>query len=302
LYHLVLSLSHSFCDKFKAFAVAAVATKSIGYGPPLAWCFVHFNGFGFGTGLSRDYPLFYIPDGVLFVVILALFFATIGMITRIRANRVEVTSGFDIFLRTQVRVLIFIFVILAIFFTIFEWRFAVQSTTDKEHLDSVGLNWAYCKMKTALNKTDPGYCPGDHNPARVDYGHTVFESFLLSGIGMLIFIAFGSDHLIFSQWAIMFRLVFHGEWEKLRDLIISGKDPYKKQYETAPRGTKTSTEGVKASSGSRSAGKSGNSNSNSDSASAGPVPPFAQSEDSPYMSEDTEKGKEIGIEMSSDVI
>jgi hypothetical protein len=35
----------------------------------------------------------------------------------------------------------------------------------------------------------------------VDYPHTVFESFLLSGIGFLIFIAFGSDHSIFRQWA-----------------------------------------------------------------------------------------------------
>jgi hypothetical protein len=171
----------------------------------------------------------------------------------------------------------------------------------------VGLNWAYCKMKTALNETDPSDCPGDHNPARypsplsslsppssllslllsspfsppllpfsppllpsslfssplssspllyecnlggdflvfscvllcvlcvlcvcvcvccvlcvccvcvlcvcvnllifffcrVDYGHTVFESFLLSGIGLLIFIVFASDHLIFKQWVTL---------------------------------------------------------------------------------------------------
>lgn len=35
---------------------------------------------------------------------------------------------------------------------------------------------------------------------RIDYEHTAFESFLLSGIGILIFIAFGSDKQIYLQW------------------------------------------------------------------------------------------------------
>lgn len=38
------------------------------------------------------------------------------------------------------------------------------------------------------------------NSYRIDYNHTAFESFLLSGIGILIFIAFGSDKQIYFQW------------------------------------------------------------------------------------------------------
>lgn len=45
--------------KIYVFAISALATNSIGYGPPLAWCFIHFDGFGYATGsVSRDYPLF----------------------------------------------------------------------------------------------------------------------------------------------------------------------------------------------------------------------------------------------------
>lgn len=46
-------------DNEEIFGIVALATESIGYGPPLAWCFIHFDGFGYNTGgLSRDYPLF----------------------------------------------------------------------------------------------------------------------------------------------------------------------------------------------------------------------------------------------------
>lgn len=42
-----VSRSH-FCDllffSHEIFAVSAVLSHSIGYGPPLAWCFIHFEG------------------------------------------------------------------------------------------------------------------------------------------------------------------------------------------------------------------------------------------------------------------
>lgn len=35
---------------------------------------------------------------------------------------------------------------------------------------------------------------------RIDYNHTAVESFLLSGIGILIFIGFGADVNIYIHW------------------------------------------------------------------------------------------------------
>jgi hypothetical protein len=48
--------------------------------------------------------------------------------------------------------------------------------------------------------------------ARIDYGHTAFESFLLSGIGILIFIAFGADIGIYQHWGkVLFYFIKRGD-------------------------------------------------------------------------------------------
>eukprot|EP00026_Physarum_polycephalum_P003258 Phypoly_transcript_03268.p1 GENE.Phypoly_transcript_03268~~Phypoly_transcript_03268.p1 ORF type:complete len:618 (+),score=53.14 Phypoly_transcript_03268:122-1975(+) len=145
------------------FAIAAAASHKIGYGPPLAWCFIHFEGFGEGSGLSSDYPLFYIPMGVLFVAILTMFWVTVAILLLYRNK----SSENSIFVTAQVRVLIFIFVIFAICFTIFEWRFQIEGENRKGNLAQVGLNWAYCKIKFQMKISDNmDECPGDINPAR----------------------------------------------------------------------------------------------------------------------------------------
>jgi len=135
-----------------------------------------------------------------------------------------VTSESSVFITAQIRVLTFIFVIFAICFTIFEWRFQIEADNKQEQdLSSVGFDWTICKIKTYLNLKDPGICPGDVNPARVDYPHTAFESFLLSGIGVLIFIAFGSDVAIYRHWRIIGEHAKMKNWTLLKDLIIYGK-------------------------------------------------------------------------------
>jgi hypothetical protein len=72
-------------------------------------------------------------------------------------------------------------------------------------------------MKTFLKLPNPGLCPQTTSPARyyylifaivwllsalcrIEYAHTAFESFLLSGIGLLIFIGFGTDPGIYQHW------------------------------------------------------------------------------------------------------
>jgi hypothetical protein len=76
-------------------------------------------------------------------------------------------------------------------------------------------------MQIALGTgTNPDSCPGDTNPARsssylslslsfsftspflyrISYSRTAGESFVLSGIGALIFVAFGADLGIYTHW------------------------------------------------------------------------------------------------------
>eukprot|EP00026_Physarum_polycephalum_P002509 Phypoly_transcript_02516.p1 GENE.Phypoly_transcript_02516~~Phypoly_transcript_02516.p1 ORF type:complete len:784 (+),score=67.50 Phypoly_transcript_02516:366-2717(+) len=209
------------------FAIAAVASKKIGYGPPLAWCFIKFEGQGYGSVFSSDYPLFYIPVGVLFLGILLLFWITIAAIINVYRQRTA-SSESRVFIVAQIRVLTFIFVIFAICFTIFEWRFQIEGRNRKFNLAQVGIRWTYCKIKVLLQYADanPLDCPSEHNPARVDYAHTAFESFLLSGIGLLISIAFGSDPGIYKHWGKIFTLISMREWGRLKLLVVTGKDPF----------------------------------------------------------------------------
>jgi len=67
---------------------------------------------------------------------------------------------------------------------------------------------------------------GATNPARINFQHTAFESFVLSGIGILIFIAFGADHKIYRHWYKLIRLTWSRDWEGLKGLVIHGKDPF----------------------------------------------------------------------------
>eukprot|EP00026_Physarum_polycephalum_P008078 Phypoly_transcript_08156.p1 GENE.Phypoly_transcript_08156~~Phypoly_transcript_08156.p1 ORF type:complete len:491 (+),score=48.49 Phypoly_transcript_08156:83-1474(+) len=229
-----------------AFAVAAVATKSVGYGPPLAWCFIHFEGFGFftGDGLSKDYVFFYIPEAVLFFSILFMFIATVAKIIFVRRNHIAHSSVAKAGSRTfqaQVRILIFIFMVFVICFTIFEWRLQIARSST---VAAVGLQWTYCRIRSfILNQTDPS-CLGEQNPARIDYRHTAFESFVLSGIGILIFIGFGADPNIYKHWYKLFRLAYAKEWEKMWGLIVDGKDPFKtsksRENSNSGSGSKTS--------------------------------------------------------------
>jgi hypothetical protein len=72
----------------------------------------------------------------------------------------------------------------------------------------MGIYWTYCKIISQLVSGYQGNCAGNINPAkyeivggkenmliiyRINYGHTVVESLLLSGIGVLIFLAFACD-------------------------------------------------------------------------------------------------------------
>lgn len=214
------------------FGGAALLTHSIGYGPPLAWCFVQFKGFGMGEeyGLSPDYYLFYIPIGVLLLTILVLFWVTVIKLIWVRRASSVAASGKrrkSLSFRAQIRGLIFIFVVFVITFTLFQWRLQIEADNRKDDLVEVGLKWTYCKMKTFLNLPDPGYCPGDTNPARINYAHTVFESVLLSGIGMVIFIGFGADIGIYVHWHKIAKLARAREWRKAFDLVAHGRDPFK---------------------------------------------------------------------------
>eukprot|EP00026_Physarum_polycephalum_P011023 Phypoly_transcript_11214.p1 GENE.Phypoly_transcript_11214~~Phypoly_transcript_11214.p1 ORF type:complete len:402 (+),score=35.43 Phypoly_transcript_11214:149-1207(+) len=222
-------LFHIFCwGGPLIFAVAALASKSIGYGPPLAWCFIHFEGYGYNdsNSVSNDYPLFYIPMLVVFVVILILFIATISKIVYTR--RLQVRSQKDWKSRTfqaQMRVLVFIVIVFVICVSIFEWRFEIEGAKSKE---KVGLDWAYCKMQIALGvPVDPNTCPGETNPARIQYSRTVGECFVLSGIGLLIFVGFGADIDVIKHWFKIFKLISTRDWDLLQELIVYGKDPFK---------------------------------------------------------------------------
>lgn len=214
------------------FAIAAISSGSIGYGPPLAWCFVHFNGFGYGGGFSRDYPLFYIPALLIFTAVFLMFLATVGKIIYVRKFNIEnsfvARRGSRTF-KAQVRILLFILMVFIICLTIFQWRFEIEKINSDNNFTSVGLNWVFCKMRNSINLPleDAGYCPEKTNPARISYSRTSFESFVLSGIGILIFLGFGSDPAIYRHWMKLFKLAMKQNWQGIREFVLLGKDPFK---------------------------------------------------------------------------
>lgn len=231
-----------------AFAIGALASGSIGYGPPLAWCFIQFSGHGYTSqdAISRDYIFFYIPILLMFVSIFVMFTATVAKIIYVRRHKITNSSVGRHQSRTfqaQVRILIFIFVVFAICFTIFEWRFQIEAINQRDNLLAVGLAWTYCKIKKAAFYPNPGVCDGDTNPARIDYAHTSFESFLLSGLGLLIFIGFGADMGIYRHWAKVGKIVLKREWGTLHDFIFTGKDPFSSSSTRTP-GSKTTPSSV----------------------------------------------------------
>eukprot|EP00026_Physarum_polycephalum_P008190 Phypoly_transcript_08269.p1 GENE.Phypoly_transcript_08269~~Phypoly_transcript_08269.p1 ORF type:complete len:481 (+),score=24.34 Phypoly_transcript_08269:99-1445(+) len=173
------------------FTIAAITTKKIGYGPPLAWCFMDFTAFTSGV-LSPDYILFYLPNVAKLILSSIMFCRSLAVIILMRrTHRKYSTPNADQKLfSVQIRCLVFIVVNFIICFTLFEWRIKIQLDNKNRQ---VGLSWIYCKIATQLIKGYTGDCPGSVNPARINYPHTIFESVLLSGIGVLIFMAFGSD-------------------------------------------------------------------------------------------------------------
>jgi len=138
------------------------------------------------------------------------------------------TAENSIIIYAQVRVLVYILGIFGMAFTLFEWRLEIEHDNRSGNLATKGLEWTYCKIKISLQlpDADPAVCPGDINPARINYAHTAFESFLLSGAGLLVFIAACSDISVFHHWGKIFKLIWWNQRENLHDLVCFGKDPF----------------------------------------------------------------------------
>jgi len=152
-----------------------------------------------------------------------MFFATVATIIHLHRGKVQSSSGNSIIFSAQARVLVFIFVIFVMMFTIFEWRLEIE-VGNRSNMSEIGLQWIYCKIKTNL-VPDPGYCPESRDPARIDYSRTYFESLLLSGLGFFIFFAFGLDMSLYLHWLVIFKLIWAREMTLLKNLVLFGKDP-----------------------------------------------------------------------------
>jgi hypothetical protein len=85
-----------------------------------------------------------------------------------------------------------------------------------------GIDWTYCKIARILVDDYKGDCDGETNPARINYPHTVFESMLLSGIGVLIFLAFGLDFSLFLYFNTIWKYAREKRWRKIMTLIAYG--------------------------------------------------------------------------------
>eukprot|EP00026_Physarum_polycephalum_P003730 Phypoly_transcript_03744.p1 GENE.Phypoly_transcript_03744~~Phypoly_transcript_03744.p1 ORF type:complete len:726 (+),score=31.94 Phypoly_transcript_03744:49-2226(+) len=190
------------------FAFAAVGWKKVAYGPPLAWCFVNFTAVSQDT-VSPDYILFYIPNAILISISAFLFCRIVLTIIFLRRTHTRsISAANQMLLNVTIRCLLFILCVFCIGFTLLEWRFKIQFDNKSRQ---IGLNWTYCKIATQILGTEyKGDCPGDVNPARINYPHTVFESLLLSGLGALFFLAFGSDPnlLAFVKVVSLFLKIF----------------------------------------------------------------------------------------------
>lgn len=250
------------------FAITAAAKDMIGYGTPLAWCFIQFKGFGFGTEdtekISIDYALFYIPIGILFFINLLFFTVTVAKIVHVRRLQVSKNPGKSPLksrtLQAQIRVMLFIFVVIIICFTIFEWRFQIESGNSRHEYDAVGFAWVVCKIKVAVNFfASTGYCPTDTPPSRINYPHTAAESFLISSIGFLMACAFATDLGIYRHWSKLFMLASSGEWFQLKEFVLWGKDPFEGSKKSKSKTTDSSnaSSSVKRSDGDSSGDRGG---------------------------------------------
>eukprot|EP00026_Physarum_polycephalum_P006555 Phypoly_transcript_06603.p1 GENE.Phypoly_transcript_06603~~Phypoly_transcript_06603.p1 ORF type:complete len:505 (+),score=76.65 Phypoly_transcript_06603:200-1516(+) len=209
------------------FVIAAAVKGKFGFMPMLPLCFIVFEDIARlappkNTGMTIDWPLYFIPDGVLAISTLILFIATIihiFWVSRSVADVVANDSG--VAQQAQRRVGGFVLLISIVIVITLEWRFEIEAK-GIYNLESKVINWFTCKLQTELGLPNPGYCPGEHSPG-VSYAHLMIVIIMTSSLGIMLFVAFGFDKNNYKMWPMIWDTVFYThQWSELWQAIKYG--------------------------------------------------------------------------------
>lgn len=204
------------------FAISGLASKNYGFSPIIPWCLYSIIDYSDlsgkpMTGLSADWPLYFLPLGFMGLVSVTLF-----IITEIKIFLVQRQVFKGTTVAAQRRVAFLITFLGLIILVILEWRIEIEA---------IGLNtmrsnitkWFLCKIKTELNLPNPGECPGDVSPSGISYGHAMLVTVLCASLGIIVFCVFGFDKEIYKVWPLVFTTVTQTHnYEELWKVIKHG--------------------------------------------------------------------------------
>jgi len=182
----------------------------MGYSSLLPFCFIKFTDFNTLNpkspgNFTNDYPLYFIPVGVIIITSIILLICTALQIFVIQ-KAVSAISSQSQTAKAMKRVFYFVVALGCIITTFLEWRFEIQAQ-GLDTIEEITTTWYTCKIKQELGLPDPGYCPQERTPNGVQYGHLVFLAFLTSNLGVIAFLAFGLDKENYHTWPLIYDMM-----------------------------------------------------------------------------------------------
>jgi len=186
--------------------VAIGYTNDIGFGPPAPYCYMRSSDtwlFFYGPHDDYDYYVYYLPLALMMTSALVMLSITIAKIVKHRKNILAERHGSLTIERAQTRMIVFS---IGIFFCCAQglaWKF-VQTALNAPNKLQVDLAWLICKVKTELGMPHSDQCLQNMFPVVPNFGYTVFQTAVISSIGIFVFVCFGTDSKIYLPWKLLF--------------------------------------------------------------------------------------------------
>jgi len=200
------------------FSITAAGTHSLDYGySTRIYCFINID---LSRSLYIDYSLFYIPMTIIIFSVLFVFCLVVRRIVKYQIEGREFGGGMP--MRAQYRVIAVAAIVFIVFCLVFIFRYsynAHETTLDIENTKA----WVECKVKAELTHTPyPPSCNTNINPKRRALSSVTMQNMSNGVMGIFIFLAFGTDPVIYLQWFTIWKCLYQRNMTKLWNSVYHG--------------------------------------------------------------------------------